>query len=502
MSWSVNSRLRHGCHNGRYLNGIPMNHSLPIIGLLTALVGMAGAAGAQAATVARPQARVVGTIYDSLAMKPLPGALVQLMLLSDPAQTRSVTSADDGAFRFDSVAAGDYVVGFLHPRLDSIPVTPAMVRVEVRDGIDATAALRVPSSRSVIAGSCGTNALSDSTGLFAGTVRSASGAPLTEPGKVRVGWTQFIVSANGMQRSTPSVITTTTPEGKFAVCGIPLGASVLVRAFAGADSSGFAELPLAENGVLHRMLYVSRAERIASTDSTRPSETMLRGPGTLGGVVRDARNQPVAGVRATVWSTGVEAVTNARGEFQLSGLPSGTYTLEVRGIGYEPVRRPVDIVPDREETVAVSIVQIAKLSTVKVNATRVYTSTFQNEAEARRRALGFGYFIDETAIEKRNPIFVSDLLRTTPGVFVSLGARGERVTMRGAGRSAYCTPAIFIDGALANIDDGRLDTIVSAQEVRSVEVYPHASSVPGQFLTLNGCGSIVLWTGPRRPIGG
>ncbi|MES2525173.1 MAG: carboxypeptidase regulatory-like domain-containing protein [Gemmatimonadota bacterium] len=479
-------------------------------GCLSLMLAGAGTLRAQAPTAPAPQpaggarvSRVTGTVFDSLAMKPLPGALVQLMLASDPSKVRSASSAADGAFRFDSVPAGEYVLGFLHPRLDSIPVVPAMLRVDVRDAGEVTAALRVPSASTVITGSCGPNALRDSTGLFAGTVRTANGAPLPGPGRVRVRWTQLSVSQRGIERTNPSVVTSTTEDGKFAVCGVPLGASLLTRAYAGGDSSGFAEFAPTDNGVMHRTLFVARAERIASTDSLRPSETMVRGAGILGGVVRNARNQPIAGARATVWSTGVEAVTDARGEFRMTGLPTGTYTLEIRGIGYEPMRRAVDILPDRDDEITVSLPQLATLNPVKVNATRVFTSTFQNEAEARRRALGFGYFIDEGAIEKRNPIAVADLLRTTPGVFVTLGPRGDQVQMRGAGRSAaYCTPAVFIDGNLSGIDDGRLDLIVSAQQVRSVEVYPRVSSVPGQFLTLNGCGSIVLWTGPRRPLGG
>jgi len=39
--------------------------------------------------------------------------------------------------------------------------------------------------------------------------------------------------------------------------------------------------------------------------------------------------------------------------------------------------------------------------------------------------------------------------------------------------------------------------VVQAQDVRAVEIYARSASIPVQFEARNGCGSIVIWTGPR-----
>ena len=101
--------------------------------------------------------------------------------------------------------------------------------------------------------------------------------------------------------------------------------------------------------------------------------------------------------------------------------------------------------------------------------------------------------------EKRNPFFMADLLRMTPGVQVIPGQFGSRILMRGMGFSAFCYPAVFIDGMKVMNVDGDIDAFVNVQEIRAMEVYPRGGSVPVQFQTLDGCGSLVIWTGGRRP---
>ncbi len=100
------------------------------------------------------------------------------------------------------------------------------------------------------------------------------------------------------------------------------------------------------------------------------------------------------------------------------------------------------------------------------------------EFEQRRKA-GFGTFFDEDAINKRNPFFMADLLRTTPGVTVAPSSSfGSRILMRGTGFQAMCAPTVFVDGVRVFNSDGDLDAIVNVQDVQAMEVYSRGSSVP------------------------
>ncbi len=447
---------------------------------------------AKPATVTRT--RIVGSVFDSIAMKALPGALVQFVTMNDASKVRSTTSDAYGNFRFDSVEVGTYALGFFHARLDSIIVNVPLVRLDVADSSEMNVALAIPSAGSIIGATCGPSAARDSTGLFSGAVRSASGDPLNGPGKVRVQWTEMYLGPRGIERRTPSTLAPTTANGEFAVCGVPAGSLVLTRAFAGSDSSGFAEFEVPESGYLHRTLYVGRAQRVVSTDTARPSLTLIRGPGTLRGVVRNGRDEPISGARVSVWSTGIQGTTDARGQFSLTSLPNGTYTIEVRALGYEAMRRAVDILPGSPEPTVVALAPVSRLDTMRVNATR---STIAEAAFEARRKRGFGTFLDEAAIERRQAISMADLLRTTPGVVVSPGNFGDQVLMRGNGMSQFCAPTIFINGARTSNDDATLDAMVNPQDVRAIEVYSRASNLPAEFQTMNGCGAIVVWTGAR-----
>lgn len=455
----------------------------------------AGRAVAPPAAKPAALARIVGSVFDSVAMKALPGALVQFVVLNDPSKVRSTTSDAYGNFRFDSVAVGSYVLGFFHARMDSIIVDLPLVRVDVTDSSEITVGLGIPSAPSIVGATCGPAALRDSTGLFAGSIRSATGDPLAGPGKLRVQWTEFYFGSRGIERRTPSTLANATATGEFAVCGIPTGSLVLTRAFAGTDSSGFAEFEMPQSGYLHRTMFVGRAQRVVSTDTARPSLTLIRGPGTLRGVVRNPRDEPIQGARVSVWSTGIQGTTDARGQFSLSALPNGTYTIEVRALGFEATRRAVDILPGSPEPTIVALAPTARLDTFRVNATRASAADAAFEA---RRKRGFGTFIDAAAIERRQAISMADLLRTTPGVSVSPGNFGDQVFMRGSGMSQFCAPTIFLNGARTSSDDATLDAIVSPQEVRAIEVYSRAANLPAEFQTMNGCGAIVVWTGARR----
>jgi len=138
-----------------------------------------------------------------------------------------------------------------------------------------------------------------------------------------------------------------------------------------------------------------------------------------------------------------------------------------------------------------------RLDTVKVAADRWTREMADFEA---RKKQGGGYFMDDAQLEKRNALFVSDIMRGTPGVTVVPGGGNgrDRVLMRGNAGTGTCAPAIYLNGMFTPVPDGQLDNLVASAEVRGVEVYSRTGSTPPQFASRNGCGSIVIWTGQRR----
>ena len=144
-----------------------------------------------ATTPAAPaqMARIFGIAYDSVAMRPLVGAMIQLVDGSDPTRIRSAETDAHGDYAIDSVRVGTYLLGFFHPRVDELAVETPLVRIDVRTVGEIRAHVAIPSARTISARVCGPAATRDSVGLFMGVVRSAHGAALSAPARVRAQWT-------------------------------------------------------------------------------------------------------------------------------------------------------------------------------------------------------------------------------------------------------------------------------------------------------------------------
>lgn len=117
-----------------------------------------------------------------------------------------------------------------------------------------------------------------------------------------------------------------------------------------------------------------------------------------------------------------------------------------------------------------------------------------------RRAAGAGVYITRRDIEARRPMYVTDLLRTVPGVQLVGGGGGTRPRISlGRGTADGCATQIFVDGMLMNrggtANDIRLDDVVSPGSVEGIEIYRGLSSIPPEFLTPESpCGVVAVWT--------
>lgn len=475
---------------------------LPVVGaVVLGMLCCAAPGRAQQVVPRAAHARLSGVVFDSVASEPLASATVQLVPTRDASRARSIQSGSDGRFVFDSVEAGEYILGFYHARLDSLGLEPPMGKVMLAAGDSADVPLAVVSSATVVRSTCGAATLADSLGLMVGRVRSAIDGSPRAHAHVMATWSEVTLGAEGLKRSAPVVRTQADDHGAFALCGIPAGARMIVRAWSDRDSSGFAELDVPPHGLLARSVLVaplaSADGGLAAGDSALAG---LSGAGILRGVVRRPDGEPLPNARLTVWGSGRDATSAADGTYSLAGLPVGTHTLEARAIGYAPLREAVDLIGGEGVT---RDVQLAKapllLDTVRVRGEGGARRWGLQEFEARRRT-GTGYYLDEAAITARNAFFTADLVRTIPGVTVAPGRRsGYLVLMRGGSNMQNCVPAFYVDGVQVYSEDGNLDDIVSVPLIQAMEVYTRISSIPLQFQAMNGCGTVVIWTGGRKP---
>lgn len=454
------------------------------------------------------RAHVTGTVIDSSSGKPLAAATVQFVLASDPSKLQSAVTDSTGAYAIDSLPMGTWLVGVLHEQYERLGIEGRLVQFIVEQGGEVRLDLGPPGIAGLLATRCGPQASAASgsapvgtgTGAFLGLVRQANGQPLGGPARLRVQYVEVTVSTAGMQRRFPARFIDAGPTGAFAACGIPPGTVITTRAFAGSDSSGTVELTVPQTGLLVRDLLIASPKRIAEAAKTandRP-RTLIRGDAKVRGTVRDTAGKMVNGARIVLSGDESQTTTTSAGNFAMSSLPPGTWMMEARAVGYQPLRFVVDLRDSLEASTDLNLLALTPtVDTVRVQADKW---TRQMEGFEQRRKVGMGgYFLDEKKIVDRNTTRMADLLRGTPGVSIQPGNSSGRdqVRLRGVQGTGKCFPNVFLNGVYTAVDNGIIDDLIRPDEVRAVEVYPGTATLPIEFQRPNGCGSIAIWTGPR-----
>lgn len=466
---------------------------------LILLLARTGDAQAPEAAPRAPGATVSGVVYDSLANRPLAGATVQLVDANDLAGAVRTAIADPlGSFTFSDVPDGRYLLGFLHPLLDSLGVEPPVREVVVAGRRSVHAGVAIPPPQRLLSAICGERAVRDSGAVIVGVVRDARTHMPVAGVAVTGEWQEFVMTREGFKRRVERISATTTETGWFSLCDVPSPGTTTVVAGRGADSTGLVEVAIVAEAVVRRDLYLGPARTVALADTIRRADSatgrprlVQRGDGRLSGTVASiSTGAPLAGAQVLL-TDGPEVRTNERGEWTLVDAPLGTRTLEVRALGYYPERRAVNVVAGAPAVhVGLSTLR-AVLDTVRVTASR-WRDEYRFGFEQRRR-MGFGRFLGPEEIARRAPVDASALFRGMAGVAVELGVINVRGTF------GECSPAFYLNGVhIASMTQGVLtaddiDSWVRPHEIAGIEV--HFEMIPPQFQQMqSGCGSIVIWT--------
>ena len=216
--------------------------------------------------------------------------------------------------------------------------------------------------------------------------------------------------------------------------------------------------------------------------------------GSLSGAVRDSSGAGIAGAEILVGGTDLRAFTNGQGEFRLTSVPAGAFTVSVRRLGFLPMATSVVVAPNTPALLSVVVAPLAQsLATVVVRGDRRSQDKRLGGFYMRRSRSSGGHFITRDHIDQRRPSQTSDLFRTVPGARIMSSGYTNRVRFRGM----RCAPLVWIDGFPATAAEFDLDAI-DPYVIEAIEVYPGVASVPSEFRWVRGggaCGAIVIWTG-------
>ncbi len=231
--------------------------------------------------------------------------------------------------------------------------------------------------------------------------------------------------------------------------------------------------------------------------------------GAIRGTVMDSVGAPLSGVEVASAGKEARAVTTERGQFVLAALAQGLHTVVAQRAGFAPETSLVTL--NEGDTLDVQI----KLLKVTVGGSRLAatdradkpgTASAASTAFDRRRARGgSGHHITREQIDKRNPRFVSDMLRGVAGVrivnrngaLVPVSTRGPRQDAQrdGTVRVSDCVMHVGLDGS--STERSFLMDDVSPKDVYGIEVFAGAASIPAEYGGLRGeawCGLIMIWT--------
>jgi hypothetical protein len=303
-----------------------------------------------------------------------------------------------------------------------------------------------------------------------------------------------------IDRRRPRVVATTGPNGWFALCNVPSGGTMFVGARHGDEDTDVIEVQVPADGYLRRELFLGASRIVVVGDTSPRADTLAPLPRRLrvgdarlqGTVVTAVGERPLAGAIARL-SDGASNRADQAGAWTIGNAPAGTRTLEVRAVGFYPVRRAIDVIDGAPPVhLALSTFQ-AVLDTVRILAARTpdrHLSGFDERART-----GLGRFLTAADLERRGIIEISDVFKNLPGVRTEYDSTGTlQITMRSS-FGGYCAPSFYVDGLhLFTLAADELDNIVRAKNVRAIEVYTDAT-VPPQFQqALSGCGAIVIWS--------
>src|SRR5262245_11093776 len=84
-----------------------------------------------------------------------------------------------------------------------------------------------------------------------------------------------------------------------------------------------------------------------------PSMVFAQGTGTISGTIADSTGVPIPNARITVDGATKATTSGSTGEFTLTGMAAGTYTIRARLIGFREQSQPVTVTAGQMSSVQI-----------------------------------------------------------------------------------------------------------------------------------------------------
>jgi hypothetical protein len=448
------------------------------------------------AAQAPARATAIGTVYDSVRLRPMAGALVRV----DTSEIFALADGD-GRFRIEGIPPGLHYLRVESPILDTLGIALRSPALNFAAGDAKVAELAIPASEALVMRLCSSAWRARGPAALMGRIREADTGKPAVGAKVSLLWFE-IESQMPLRRSPRVREAIVTADGTYRICGLPTELDGKAQVIRGNLTSGDVPISFGLDILALRSMSIAPVgavivEAAPKTDSTGTpvpaAPTRIVGSARLSGRVTNKAGQPIGGARVQVDGTARSVDTRANGEFFLDSLPPGTQTVIVRKLGFSPAEEAVDLSSLETSTVAVAMTDfVPVLQTVRVSAAR--ERGLNDVGYARRKRLGNGWHIDGEDIQNRNALQFSDVLRTAPGIQIQRA--GNRQYIANSRDPVNGCVNVWIDGnQWQQIEPGDIDDFVKPWELAAIEVYG-ATTTPAEYTSggRGNCSTVVVWT--------
>lgn len=413
-------------------------------------------------TATAPAAVIRGTVFDSIAGRPLSGASVEVAAVRSAHAPWTTTTDSAGQYRVSGLPAGQFTVGFYHDALTTLGLDAVTRTIDLSADTDARVDLAIPSSAMVRALRCGT---SDdyAQGMLVGFVRDAENRAPIAGTKAIVHWRAFALDSANYRVVREQTTATITDDGMLLACHLPIDAPLdLLVTAPGHRSVEGTVITVPPGGI-------GRVDLLLADSSATSGAAVIRGR------VTRISGKAVESGRVVITALGREvAVRN--GEFVAANLPAGTWVAEAQVIGVEP--QDV-LVTATESATATADITVAN-GPQRLDAVTVVGKPNRDlrvlEDVLRRSRAGMGTTFLPGHPALRSATFTSDVMKEARG-FRWINPDSVTVESRGGCKAV----AVYVDDVRQPDMMRGLDHMAPVSEVLAVETWPDIAFAPIQY---------------------
>ncbi|MGH7655953.1 MAG: hypothetical protein ACREN6_14955 [Gemmatimonadaceae bacterium] len=453
---------------------------------------------------------ITGTVFDSVAQRPLSGAHVHLADLG-----RETIADSVGRFRFDSVTPGVHAVWADHAALDAMGLYSLGASVDATPQVTSDIALAVPSFATLWRRGCGASAAAASgDGFVFGTVRADSADTsrfARDPATIVVAWRADTAGGPRAPARESQLRASTDSLGNYAICGVPAASTLTLTATqAGGSGARPVSFALGAARMARRDISLMSAATLAA--AIADAERGKSGSNAHRLRVLSADGSPIAYANVSL-NGAIPVITDKYGEVGLGAARIHASAATVRRIGFSPWFGSVEF-PDTTSVVTVSLTAVGQRLgdvriTAKSNPSSPFVQGFYDRWLMRQKGALSATFIGPEEIDFRHPDYITNLLRGRLGVQIVSPSGKPDSDYAMATDSPNCPMAIVVDGMQVYPQrDARTgvaqpiyinQVVPPATQIMGIEVYARGGNMPISLQVNDSrCGVIAFWTGSRR----